>query len=169
MAVAKEFLGFRWIVDGSRPALCYVARPCALADARPNRLSFVEASTIPLVFLTALYGLESLVALQPGERVLIHAAAGGVGMAAVQLARHLGAEVFATAHPRKWSVLRTMGLDDAHIASSRDTSFVDAFLQVTDGAGVDVVLNSLAGRFVDASLRLLPRGDGSSRWANGHP
>ena len=135
----------------------------ATADARwltrvPDRLSFVEASTVPLVFLTALYGLERLGALQPGERVLIHAATGGVGMAAVQLARHLGAEVFATAHPRKWPVLRAMGLDDAHIASSRDTSFADAFLQVTDGAGMDVVLNSLAGRFVDASLRLLPRG-----------
>ena len=79
-------------------------------------------------------------------------------MAAVQLARHLGAEVFATASPRKWGVLRAMGLDDAHIASSRDTGFADAFLQATDGAGMDVVLNSLAGRFVDASLRLLPRG-----------
>ena len=135
----------------------------ATADARwltriPDRLSFVEASTIPLVFLTALYGLQRLGTLQPGERVLIHAAAGGVGMAAVQLARHFGAEVFATANPRKWPVLRAMGLDDAHIASSRDTSFADAFLQVTDGVGMDVVLNSLAGRFIDASLRLLPRG-----------
>ena len=135
----------------------------ATADARwltrvPDRLSSVEASTVPLVFLTALYGLQRLGALQPGERVLVHAGAGGVGMAAVQLARHLGAEVFATASPRKWGVLRAMGLDDAHIASSRDTGFADAFLQATDGAGVDVVLNSLAGRFVDASLRLLPRG-----------
>ena len=135
----------------------------ATADARwltrvPDRLSSVEASTVPLVFLTALYGLQRLGALQPGERVLVHAGAGGVGMAAVQLARHLGAEVFATASPRKWGVLRAMGLDDAHIASSRDTGFADAFLQATDGAGVDVVLNSLAGRFVDASLGLLPRG-----------
>ena len=118
----------------------------------PDRFSFVEASTIPLVFLTALYGLQRLGALQPGERVLVHAGAGGVGMAAVQLARHLGAEVFATASPRKWQALRAMGLDDVHIASSRDTGFADAFLGATDGAGMDVVLNSLAGRFVDASL-----------------
>jgi type I polyketide synthase PikAII len=105
-----------------------------------------------------MFGLQQLGGLQRGERLLIHAAAGGTGMAAVQFARHLGAEVFATASPRKWPVLRAMGLDDAHIASSRDTSFADAFLQATDGAGMDVVLNSLAGRFVDASLRLLPRG-----------
>ncbi|MFC7591214.1 SDR family NAD(P)-dependent oxidoreductase [Nonomuraea antimicrobica] len=73
-------------------------------------------------------------------------------MAAVQLGRHLGAEVFGTAHPRKWDLLRTMGLDDAHIASSRSTDFADAF------PGMDVVLNSLAGTFVDASLRLLGPG-----------
>ena len=108
--------------------------------------------------MTAMFGLQQLGRIEPGERVLIHAAAGGTGMAAVQFARHLGAEVFATASPRKWGVLRAMGLDDAHIASSRDTSFAEAFLGTTDGAGMDVVLNSLAGRFVDASLRLLPRG-----------
>ena len=137
--------------------------PIALADHRmiahiPTNLSTAQAATIPVTFLTAMFGLQQLGRIEPGERVLIHAAAGGTGMAAVQLARHLGAEVFATASPRKWGVLRAMGLDDAHIASSRDTGFADAFLQATGGAGVDVVLNSLAGRFVDASLRLLPRG-----------
>jgi len=90
--------------------------------------------------------------------VLIHAAAGGVGMAAVQLARHLGAEVFATASPAKWDAVRDLGVPAERIASSRDLGFRDAFLAVTGGQGVDVVLDALAGEFVDASLELLPRG-----------
>jgi polyketide synthase 12 len=79
-------------------------------------------------------------------------------MAAIQLARHFGAEVYATASPAKWDVLRGLGLDDEHIASSRDLDFRERFLAATGGAGVDVVLNSLAYEFVDASLELLPRG-----------
>ena len=108
--------------------------------------------------MTALYSLKDLAKLQPGERVLVHAAAGGVGMAAVQLCRHFGAEVYGTASAGKWPVLERMGLDARHIASSRDLSFERIFLSATDGEGVDVVLNSLTGEFVDASLRLLPRG-----------
>ena len=88
----------------------------------------------------------------------MHAAAGGVGIAAVQLAQHFGAEVFGTASSGKWDVLRELGLDDDHIASSRDLEFEEKFLGVTGGRGVDVVLNALAREFVDASLRLLPRG-----------
>src|SRR5260221_14684375 len=79
-------------------------------------------------------------------------------MAAIQIARHLGAEVFATASPAKWEVLREAGLDEDHIASSRDLEFKDEFLQSTGGEGVDVVLNALAGEFVDASLALRVRG-----------
>ncbi|MCI3226807.1 acyltransferase domain-containing protein, partial [Streptomyces sp. NP-1717] len=124
----------------------------------PAAWSFAEAASVPVAFLTAYYSLVRLADLRPGERVLIHAGAGGVGMAAVQLARHLGADVFATAHPSKWETLRGLGLPDSRIASSRDLDFRTAFLGATDGAGVDVVLNSLAGEFVDASLELLPRG-----------
>ena len=113
---------------------------------------------MPIVFLTAYYGLVDLAGLKAGEKVLIHAGAGGVGMAAIQLAHHLGAEVFATASPAKWDALRELGLDDDHIASSRDLEFEEKFLETTGGEGVDVVLNSLAGEFVDASLELLPRG-----------
>ncbi|MEV0005525.1 type I polyketide synthase [Micromonospora sp. NPDC050980] len=131
--------------------------PVAVADHRvlapmPERWTFAEAASVPIVYGTALYGLHDLGALSAGQSVLIHAATGGVGLAAVQLARHLGAEVFATASPAKWDVLRGLGLDDAHIASSRDVGFATAFDRV------DVVLNSLAGEFVDASLRLLAGG-----------
>ncbi|HWA54739.1 MAG TPA: type I polyketide synthase, partial [Solirubrobacterales bacterium] len=124
----------------------------------PDEWSFVEGASVPLVFLTAFRGLVDLAALQPGERVLIHAGAGGVGMAAVQLARHLGAEVFATASPPKWAALRELGIDDEHLASSRDLGFREKFLAATAGEGVDVVLNALTGEFIDASLDLLPRG-----------
>ena len=114
---------------------------------------------MPLAYLTALHSAaETSDKFKAGERVLVHAAAGGVGMAAVQLCRHFGAEVYGTASAGKWSVLERMGLDARHIASSRDLSFETKFLSATDGKGVDVVLNSLTGEFVDASLRLLPRG-----------
>ncbi len=135
----------------------------SITDARslvkmPEQWSFSQAAAVPLVFLTAYYGLVDLAELKAGERLLVHGAAGGVGMAALQIASHLGVEVFATAHPDKWLALKDLGLDDAHIASSRSLDFSDRFLNATDGAGVDVVLDSLAGEFVDASLQLLPRG-----------
>ncbi|WP_338120035.1 polyketide synthase dehydratase domain-containing protein, partial [Streptomyces sporangiiformans] len=137
--------------------------PTGVADARllvriPDDWSYEQAATTPIVFLTALFGLRDLAGLRAGQRVLVHAGAGGVGMAAVQLAGHMGAEVFATASEGKWEALRSLGLDDDHIASSRTLEFEEKFLAVTDGQGMDVVLNSLAGEFVDASLRLLPRG-----------
>ena len=137
--------------------------PVVVTDQRtvtriPAGLSFAEAAGIPIVFLTAYYGLFDLARLQPGERVLIHAAAGGVGMAAVQLARHVGAEIYATASAGKWATLRALGLAETHIASSRELTFESRLLAASEGRGVDVVLNSLAREFVDASLRLLPRG-----------
>ncbi|ARF76577.1 beta-ketoacyl synthase [Kitasatospora albolonga] len=137
--------------------------PTAVADRRtvariPAGWSFARAASVPVVFLTAYYGLFDLGGLRRGESVLVHAGAGGVGMAAVQLARHTGARVFATASPAKWDVLRAGGLDDAHIASTRTTDFAEKFLTATEGRGVDLVLDSLAREFVDAGLRLLPNG-----------
>ncbi len=135
----------------------------AVVDARlvtavPAGWSLVAAAGVPVVFLTAFYGLSVLAGVEAGQRVLVHAATGGVGMAAVQLARHWGLEVFATASRGKWDTLRTMGFDEDHIADSRTLEFESKFLAVTGGAGVDVVLNSLAGDFTDASLRLLVGG-----------
>ncbi|MEU7757294.1 SDR family NAD(P)-dependent oxidoreductase, partial [Micromonospora sp. NPDC049171] len=119
----------------------------------PQGWSFEDAAAVPVVYLTAYYGLVDLAGLRAGESVLVHAAAGGVGMAAVQLARHLGAEVYGTASPAKWETLRSLGLPEDRIASSRSTEFETTFHR-----GVDVVLNSLSGPFVDASLRLLSPG-----------
>ncbi|WP_411573150.1 SDR family NAD(P)-dependent oxidoreductase [Streptomyces sp. WAC 01420] len=137
---------------------CY--GPVAVADRRmlarmPEQWTFEQAAATPVVFLTAYYGLVDLADLSAGESVLVHAAAGGVGMAAVQLARHLGAEVYGTAGTGKWDAT---GLDAGHLASSRTADFESAFLTATGGRGVDVVLNSLTGELIDASLRLMPRG-----------
>ena len=135
----------------------------AVVDARlvtavPPGWSLVQAAGVPVAFLTALYGLSVLAGVKAGDRVLVHAATGGVGMAAVQLARYWGAEVFTTASRGKWDTLRAMGFDEDHLGDSRSLEFEGKFLAVTDGAGVDVVLDSLAGEFVDASLRLLVGG-----------
>ncbi|WP_219070922.1 zinc-binding dehydrogenase, partial [Candidatus Mycobacterium methanotrophicum] len=135
----------------------------ATTDARlvmgmPTGWSYPDAATAPVVFATAYYALTALADVRAGQRVLVHAATGGVGMAAVQLARHLGSEVFATASHGKWDTLRAMGFDDDHIGDSRSLEFEEKFRAVTGGRGVDVVLDSLAGEFVDASLRLVAPG-----------
>ncbi|MET0234479.1 MAG: type I polyketide synthase, partial [Kibdelosporangium sp.] len=137
--------------------------PTAVTDRRmvtkmPSGWTFAQGASTTLVYLTAYYGLVDLADVRPGKSVLVHAAAGGVGMAAVRLARHLGAEVFGTASPAKWDTLRELGLPGSHIASSRNLDFEGQFLAATEGRGVDVVIDSLAREFVDATLRLLPEG-----------
>ncbi|RPF25307.1 acyl transferase domain-containing protein [Streptomyces sp. Ag109_G2-6] len=136
--------------------------PLAVTDRRrvapvPDGWSFAQAAAVPVVFLTAYHALVDVARLQPGESVLVHAAAGGVGMAATQLAHHLGATVHGTASPAKWDTLRALGLPDERIASSRTADFEQRFA-TGDRPGVDVVLNSLAGELTDASLRLLRPG-----------
>ena len=117
----------------------------ALVAPLPAGLSLEQAAALPIVYLTAWYGLHHLARLAAGERVLIHSAAGGVGLAAMQVARHLGAEVFATAgSEEKRALVRSLGAVAAF--DSRSTSFADDVLRATGGQGVDVVLNSLAGR-----------------------
>jgi acyl transferase domain-containing protein/acyl-CoA synthetase (AMP-forming)/AMP-acid ligase II/NADPH:quinone reductase-like Zn-dependent oxidoreductase/NADP-dependent 3-hydroxy acid dehydrogenase YdfG/acyl carrier protein len=129
------------------------------ADARavipkPAALSFGQAATIPIAFLTAYYSLHQLARLSKGERILIHAAAGGVGLAAVQLAQQAGAEVFATAgSPEKRAHLKTMRVP--HIFDSRSLAFADEIMKKTGGHGVDVVLNSLPGEYIARSLSIL--------------
>ncbi|MFJ7995813.1 SDR family NAD(P)-dependent oxidoreductase [Streptomyces sp. NPDC096310] len=124
----------------------------------PDTWSFAQAATVPVVFLTAYYGLNRLARLRAGETLLVHAASGGVGMAAIQLARHIGAEVFATASPPKWPTVEGLGISPDRIANSRTLDFEETFRAATGGRGVDMVLNSLAAEYVDASLRLLAPG-----------
>ena len=131
----------------------------AIADARlvvrkPAGLSHEIAATLPIAFATAWLALHRLAGLGAGDRVLIHAAAGGVGLAAVQIARRAGAEVFATAGGRsKHDYLHALGVE--HVLDSRSLSFAKDVMALTRGAGVDVVLNSLAGEAVTAGLSIL--------------
>ncbi|MEU7002733.1 type I polyketide synthase [Nonomuraea sp. NPDC046570] len=137
--------------------------PVAVADERavrpvPASWSDAQAAAVPTVYITAYQCLVELADAKPGESVLIHTATGGVGLAAIQLARHLGLEVFATASPGKHHILRAWGVADDHIASSRSLSFAEEFRAVTGGRGVDLVINSLSGAATDASLALLASG-----------
>ncbi|PPK71410.1 type I polyketide synthase [Actinokineospora auranticolor] len=130
--------------------------PSAVTDHRlvtriPATRTFTEAAAIPAVFLTAYYALRDLAAAKPGESVLIHSAAGGVGGAAIQLAHHWGLTIHATASPAKWPAVAHA----ATIGSSRDLTFAEP---IANAGGVDIVLNSLAREFVDASLDLLRTG-----------
>ncbi len=135
----------------------YITTPANILAHKPANLTFAEAVTIPGVFLTAAYALEHLARLAAGERVLIHAATGGVGLAAVQLSQQIGAEIFATAgSPEKRDYLRTLGIE--HVMDSRSLDFADEVMDITHGKGVDVVLNSLAGDFLTKSLAVLGSG-----------
>src|SRR5690625_3267503 len=120
----------------------------------PGDLSLEEAATIPSTFFTAYYALVHLAQIEAGERVLLHGGAGGVGLAALQIAKWRGAEVFATSgSPEKRALLRLLGAD--HVLDSRSLEFADQILTLTGGEGVDVVLNSLAGEAMERSLQLL--------------
>jgi acyl transferase domain-containing protein/NADPH:quinone reductase-like Zn-dependent oxidoreductase/thioesterase domain-containing protein/acyl carrier protein len=121
---------------------------------KPKSIGHGAAATIPITFLTAYYGLVRLAQLQPGERVLIHAGAGGVGLAAIQIAQQIGAEIFATAgSDAKREILRSLGVK--HVYSSRSTAFAEEIMADTDRQGVDVVINSLPGEAITKSLSIL--------------
>lgn len=134
----------------------------AVADAgltvrKPASISFEEAVSLPNAYVTAAWALRVVANIRAGQRVLIHAAMGGVGLAAVRLARAAGAEVIATAGtPAKRA--RAIAEGATFAFDSRSTTFADDVLRVTDGRGVDVVLNSLAGDFIAAGMRVVTDG-----------
>lgn len=134
----------------------YVTCRAEFVARKPPELDFQEAATLPITFLTAYYGLVTLAGISPGERVLIHAAAGGVGQAAIQLAQRAGAEILATASPGKWDFLHSIGVET--VMNSRALDFGDRVMELTEGRGVDIVLNSLKGEFIDKSFDVLKEG-----------
>jgi acyl transferase domain-containing protein/NADPH-dependent curcumin reductase CurA/acyl carrier protein len=132
----------------------HVVTDARFAVPLPSSVDMLEAGSLPSVFMTAWYALHHLGRLQRGERVLIHSAAGGLGLAAVQIAQALGAEVFATAGtPEKREMLRGLGIQ--HVMDSRTLAFGDEVMRLTQGEGVDVVLNSLSGDAISRSLEVL--------------
>jgi len=152
VAVGDEVVGM-----SNRAFAEYVTAHEDLIVRKPERLSWTQAATVPVAFLSAAYALDHLARVRRGDRVLIHAAAGGVGMAAVQLAQRAGAEIFATAgSPRKRQVVRSLGV--RHVLDSRSLDFAERIRKATGGHGVDVVLNSVTGQLLEASFAALARG-----------
>ena len=143
-------------VAGGSFASHVVAR-ADFVQRRPAGMSAEEAAAIPIPFLTAEFCLGHLAGMKAGDRVLVHAAAGGVGMAAVRLAQRCGAEVYASAgSPLKRAALAALGV--SHVLDSRSTAFVEEVRAATGGRGVDIVLNSLAGDAIEASFEVLADG-----------
>ena len=132
----------------------YLTTRAEFVIPKPANLSFEEAATLPVAFLTAHYALHHLARIAKGEKILIHAAAGGVGLAALQIARLAGAEIFATAgNDDKRALVRSMGA--AHVMDSRSLDFAAEIMKITGGKGVDIVLNSLSGEAIPKSLSVL--------------
>jgi phthiocerol/phenolphthiocerol synthesis type-I polyketide synthase C len=132
----------------------YTTTAAKLVAPVPAGLSAEQGAAVPIAFLTAVYGLEYLAHLGAGDTLLIHSATGGVGLAALQVARRNGAEVLATAGtPAKRDLLRALGV--RHVMDSRSLDFADEVMRITGGRGVDVVLNSLVGEAQSRSLALL--------------
>lgn len=123
----------------------------------PDWMSFEEAATLPVVYLAVIYGLFDLANIQRGQSVLIHSAAGGVGIAAIQICRYLGADIYTTVgnDGKRKFLMETFNVPDDRIFSSRDTQFASQILEKTGGKGVDIILNSLTGRLLDESWRII--------------
>lgn len=120
----------------------------------PDGIDLTAAATVPIAFLTAEYGLVELGRLRPGESILIHLGTGGVGLAAIQIARAIGATIFATAgNDEKRQYLRDLGIE--HVMDSRSLDFAEQVREATGGRGVDVVLNALSGAAIEKGLECL--------------
>ncbi|MGA8528329.1 MAG: SDR family NAD(P)-dependent oxidoreductase, partial [Acidobacteriaceae bacterium] len=131
-----------------------VVVPAEAVLHKPAMLSFEEAATTPIAFLTAYYALVELAHVRAGEWVLIHAAAGGVGLAAIEVAKEAGARIIATVgSPEKEQFVRALGV--SHVFTSRSADFAAGVMGATGGRGVDVVLNSLSGELIDHGLEVL--------------
>jgi acyl transferase domain-containing protein/acyl carrier protein len=147
-------VGDRVIAFASSCFSSFVTTDAASVARIPATLDFDEAATIPITFLTAFYALDHLARVAPGETVLIHGAAGGVGLAAIQIAKLKGARVIGTAgSPAKRRLVELAGAD--HVLNSRSLEFADDVFALTAGAGVDIVLNSLAGEAITKGLAAL--------------
>ncbi|MEZ0163089.1 SDR family NAD(P)-dependent oxidoreductase, partial [Streptomyces griseorubens] len=143
-------------VTGLMPAALasHTTTPAAAVVRIPDAMSFAEAATFPVAFLTVHHTLVHLARLTAGETVLVHGGAGAVGLAVLQCARRQGARVIATAGTEtKRDLLRTLGAD--HVLDSRSLDFVPRVRDLTDGQGVDVVVNSLSGEAIARGLDLL--------------
>jgi len=148
-----EVYGCAGGVKGLGGALAeYMSADAKLLAHKPASLSMREAATLPLVSITAWEGLIERAAVKPGQRVLVHAGAGGVGHIAVQLAKWAGAEVYSTvSSTEKMEVVRRLGADAA--INYKDQTVSDYVQQYTDGKGFDIVFDTVGGENLDASFQ----------------
>ncbi|QDV13868.1 Polyketide synthase PksN [Rosistilla oblonga] len=154
--VQSHQVGDLVIALGEETFADYVTVSAARITELPKGLGYAEAATVPVAFLTASFALETLGNLQPGQRVLIHSATGGVGLAAIQIARALGAEIFATASTSKHAVLRELGI--SRVFDSRSPGFATAIAAATQGHGVDLILDTLPESMFQENLDSLADG-----------
>lgn len=156
-AVANLRVGEAVVAFAADSFSTHAIAKAALTVAKPAELSFDHAVSLPNAYVTAAWALRVVGNVQPGQRVLIHAAMGGVGLAAMRLAKAAGAEVIATAGS---AAKRARALEEgaAFAFDSRSVSFADDVMRVTDSRGVDVVVNSLAGEFIGAGMRVVTNG-----------
>jgi NADPH:quinone reductase-like Zn-dependent oxidoreductase/SAM-dependent methyltransferase/acyl carrier protein len=132
----------------------HVVAPAFSLYKLPATMSFEDAATLPVALITVQYSLHHIARLRKGERILIHGAAGGVGLAAIQYAQSVGAEIFASAGtPEKRNFLGRLGVQ--HVVDSRTLEFADDIMKITNGEGIDVVLNSVAGEAIRKGLSIL--------------
>lgn len=158
-AVGKEVdpsqfkVGDRVICSKTR---CFTNRLNVMASRvipMPDSLSMEDAAAIMTAYSTAHWSLVHLARVRPGDKVLVHAGAGGVGHAAIAICQHFGAEVIATASKAKQHIVRALGVE--HVFDSRSTSWFDDVMRLTGGKGVNMVLNSLAGQHQKLGLQVL--------------
>ena len=154
VAPVTELVGDPVVATGVHAFDSHVTVPAERVVRKPEGLGFAQAASVPIVFMTVLQALRDVARLEPGERLLVHAATGGVGLAAIQYAKRVGAEIFATAgSEEKRDRLRALGV--RHVFDSRSLAWVEGVLSATNGQGIDVVLTSLAGEAIPKGLEIL--------------
>lgn len=157
--VTRHAVGDRVIAMGISTFSTVITSKEVYFEKLPDHVSFVEGACIPLVFVTAVYGLRDVGRLGKGQSVLIHSGAGGVGLAAIQVAQMLGADIYTTVGSEKkvQYLMDTYGIPRNRIFNSRNASFVDDLMRETNGKGVDVALNSLAGELLHATWKCVAK------------
>ncbi|KAL6890027.1 hypothetical protein GGI43DRAFT_425686 [Trichoderma evansii] len=155
----KLSVGDRVALTGIKAFASTVTITENLCEKLPDELDFTSGASMPLVFATAIYSLINIGALEKGQSVLIHSGCGGVGLAAIQLARMIGAEIYTTVSSEKKVefLMQEFGISRDHIFNSRNVSFEEDLLKATNGKGVDLALNSLSGELLHATWRCIAK------------
>jgi NADPH:quinone reductase-like Zn-dependent oxidoreductase len=157
--VKKFRIGDRVLFYGKNTFSSVITATEMLFEKIPDELTFTDASTMPMIFVTAIYSLITIGRLEKGQSILIHSACGGVGLAAIQIARMVGAEIYTTVgnEEKVAYLMEELKIPRSRIFDSRSSSFVNDVLRETQGKGVDLALNSLSGELLHATWRCIAK------------